>query len=237
MANYKVIQDVESEDKILWKLSIKQVFFALFGFGIIYLGYLGLTYIHWIILVIFILIALPLIFLALPLGKDQPNEVWLMSQLNFLFRPRKRLWQPLGNHKVIEITQHASDQNLEVAPVNTKEAYQKAVNISQVLDAQSQATSSAGVSVGNQNWEDQVQARQTNLYNQFNDKLVSNYTSKQQALNQGSANSEAPSLLSTNPQLLAQFDTILETAETQNLKISTLESMLLANHSSHNVLK
>jgi hypothetical protein len=42
--------------------------------------------------------------LASPLGRDQPTEVWLLSRIRFLLKPRKRIWDQSGQQHLVTIT-------------------------------------------------------------------------------------------------------------------------------------
>jgi len=41
--------------------------------------------------------------LALPLKKDQPMEVYLAAVISFMLKPKKRLWQPDGIERLVEV--------------------------------------------------------------------------------------------------------------------------------------
>lgn len=93
MGQYKVPQNVESEDKILGPLSLKQFIYAIIG-----IGYGLLTFaIFKSVIVIWILIGLPpmLAFLALGLyqREDQPLETYIFAVARFITQPKLRLWE------------------------------------------------------------------------------------------------------------------------------------------------
>lgn len=104
MAVYKVIQDIEAEDKFLGPLTLKQFIFAAITVLCLYLGFFFVTRNLWYL-------ALPLLpvigigaFLAFPWGRDQPTEVWLLAKLRFYFKPRKRIWDQSGFQQLVTIT-------------------------------------------------------------------------------------------------------------------------------------
>ena len=82
MAVYKVIQDVEAEDKLLGPLTLKGFVYAgiavLLGFISFKLAMIG-NPIKWIFIPAFTLPMILFAVLASPLGGDQPTEVWLLS--------------------------------------------------------------------------------------------------------------------------------------------------------------
>ena len=102
MSVYKVPQDVEAEDKLLGPFSFRQFVFliiAVIGIAIAY----GLS----TILLPLAIIPMPIILffgaLALPLKKDQPMEVYLAAVISFMLKPKKRLWQPDGIERLVEV--------------------------------------------------------------------------------------------------------------------------------------
>ena len=102
MSVYKVPQDVEAEDKLLGPFSFRQFAFliiAVIGIAIAY----GLS----TILLPLAIIPVPIILffgaLALPLKKDQPMEVYLAAVISFMLKPKKRLWQPDGIERLVEV--------------------------------------------------------------------------------------------------------------------------------------
>ena len=90
MAEYKVAQDVEAEDKLLGPFSFRQFIYLIV---VAIAGALA-----WGLAQIFVglaIIPLPIILffgaLALPLRKDQPMEIYLAAIVSFYLKPRKRL--------------------------------------------------------------------------------------------------------------------------------------------------
>ncbi|MCU0667246.1 MAG: PrgI family protein [Patescibacteria group bacterium] len=105
MAEYKVIQDVEAEDKIIGSLSLKQLIFAAIAVAIAFLGFR----IFMLVGNIFIFIPfLPFIIvfglLAAPLGRQQSTELWLAAQVHFYTKPRKRIWDQSDIKQLVHIT-------------------------------------------------------------------------------------------------------------------------------------
>jgi hypothetical protein len=101
MAVYKVIQDIEAEDKLVGPLTLK---------GFVYAAIAGISaYIDFRLavsgaaaplkLVFMTIFAFPTILfgvLASPLGREQPTEVWLLSRIRFFLKPRERIWDQEG---------------------------------------------------------------------------------------------------------------------------------------------
>ncbi|MGH7156736.1 MAG: PrgI family protein [Candidatus Saccharimonadales bacterium] len=107
MAVYKVIQDIESEDKLLGPLTLKGFIYAIIAgtcafieFKLLLIG----SPLKWLFILIF---AIPMILfgvLASPLGRDQPTEVWLLSRIKFFLKPHKRIWDQEGMDELVTIT-------------------------------------------------------------------------------------------------------------------------------------
>lgn len=93
MGTYKVPQNVESEDKILGPLSLKQFIYALVGLG---WGLLTFAILKSVI-VLWVFIGLPPALIGLGLGlyqrEDQPLETFVIAVIQFVVRPKTRLWQ------------------------------------------------------------------------------------------------------------------------------------------------
>lgn len=92
----KIPQEIETEDKIIGPLTLKQFLKLALGSGIIYLGFvysraLGLPFIA------FLIFALPVaIFFALLTFykiNEQPFEKYLLSVLAYYTKPQKRIWK------------------------------------------------------------------------------------------------------------------------------------------------
>src|SRR3989344_9031943 len=109
MAVYKVIQDIEAEDKLLGPLTLKAFIYAAIAGVLAFLsvrlfmaGSLGeFKY----VIILFMLPPMVLFgILAAPIGKDQPTEVWLLSHLRFFLQNRNRVWDQSGPSYSVVIT-------------------------------------------------------------------------------------------------------------------------------------
>jgi hypothetical protein len=92
MGTYKVPQNVESEDKILGPLSLKQFIYAMIG-----VGYALLTFaVFQKLIIVWIIVGLPPALALLALGlyqkEDQPLETYILAVAQFITRPKQRLW-------------------------------------------------------------------------------------------------------------------------------------------------
>ncbi|MBW3538571.1 PrgI family protein [Candidatus Parcubacteria bacterium] len=104
MAQYKVPQNVEAEDKIIGPLTMKQFIYAVMG---VMYGFLSFQLFKGAP-VVFILVGVPPTFLLLMLGlyqrQDQPFEALFLALVNFNVKPRRRVWhkEPLAEAFKIE---------------------------------------------------------------------------------------------------------------------------------------
>ena len=103
MAQYKVPQDVEAEDKLLGPFTFRQFVYLMITAAFIATA--------WALAQIFLALALiPLPFivffavLALPLKKDQPMETYLAAVVSFYLKPNRRFWIPGERESTILIT-------------------------------------------------------------------------------------------------------------------------------------
>src|SRR5665213_1123809 len=107
MAVYKVIQNVEAEDKLLGPLSFKAFIYALiagtFAFINFRLLFIG-SPVKFVFMVVFLAPMILFGVLASPLGREQPTEVWLLSRIKFFLKPRKRIWDQSGIMDLVTVT-------------------------------------------------------------------------------------------------------------------------------------
>jgi len=104
MATYKVIQDIEAEDKLIGPLTLRQFIYAGISAATFYLCFILLTKHLWVMLPIFLPIALGSGFFAWPFAGQQPTEVWALAKLRFLVKPRKRIWDQSGAKELVTVT-------------------------------------------------------------------------------------------------------------------------------------
>ncbi len=104
MATYKVIQDIEAEDKILGPLTLRQFIYAGITVILLYLSYLVVTKGLGFMAVFFLPTAVVFGFFAFPWRRDQPTEVWALAKIRFLFKPRRRIWDQSGAKEMVTIT-------------------------------------------------------------------------------------------------------------------------------------
>ena len=104
MATYKVIQDIEADDKFVGPLTLKQFVFAMAGIFFAYLSFFAISRGFAFALIVFVPPMLLFIFLAIPWSKHQPTEIWVIAKLRYLLKPRKRIWDQTGMEELVTIT-------------------------------------------------------------------------------------------------------------------------------------
>ena len=140
MAAYRVLQDIEAEDKLVGPMTARQLLYAGVASAFLFVGYLVGDKVGWWIMAIFFVPALPFICLAAPLKHEQPNDIWLLARLNYLLRPRKRTWQQTtGGRKVVIKRRH----NQVARPIVDQEAAtidNRLKDLADTLDSQNNVT-------------------------------------------------------------------------------------------------
>lgn len=108
MAVYKVIQDIEAEDRLLGPLTFKGLIYAIIAGMLAFINFKLLISpigpVKWLLI---LGLGLPMILfgiLASPIGRDQPTEVWLLSRVRFFTKPKKRIWDQMGLTDLVTIT-------------------------------------------------------------------------------------------------------------------------------------
>ena len=104
MATYKVLQDIEAEDKLVGPFSLRQFIYAAIAAFFLYLSFFAVTKNVAFLLIFFIPPAVFTGFLAIPWHGDQPTEVWAIAKLRFYLKPRKRIWDQSGAKELVTIT-------------------------------------------------------------------------------------------------------------------------------------
>src|SRR5205807_456458 len=98
-----------AEDKLLGPLTLKGFIYAaiaallaFMNFRLLFASSLGPL--RWLVILLFLFPMLLFGILASPLGREQPTEVWLLSHVRFLIKPRRRIWDQSGIRQLVTIT-------------------------------------------------------------------------------------------------------------------------------------
>src|SRR5882724_11161138 len=101
MATYKVLQDIEADDKLLGPLTFRQFIYAGVAAINLYLCFLAVTKGFPVGIVIFFPFVVVGGFFAWPWSGDQPTEIWALAKIRFLVKPRKRIWNQSGVRELV----------------------------------------------------------------------------------------------------------------------------------------
>lgn len=154
MATYKVIQDIEAEDKLVGPLSLKQFIFALIA---IFLGFLMfklaiaevLGFTRWIFISLLVLPTLLFAVLAAPLGGEQSTELWLLARIRFLLKPRRRIWDQTGPKQLVTITVPKKLERHLTKGFSQDEARSRLGALANVMDSRGWAVKNVSVNLSN----------------------------------------------------------------------------------------
>lgn len=139
MAQYKVPQDVEADDKLLGPFTFRQLAYLLIAAGFIALAVLFFQ-IFPALCFIPALPALFLIILALPLKKDQPMETYVAALVSYYTKPRKRTWMTGQSESTIMISApKINPEDNRVRNISGEEATNRLSFLADIVDSQGAA--------------------------------------------------------------------------------------------------
>lgn len=133
MAEYKVPQDVEADDKLLGPFSFRQFIYLIVVAVGIGLGW-GLYMLFPPLVIIPLSVVVFFGALALPLRKDQPMEIYLAAIMSFYLKPRKRFWTPDGIESLVEITAPRTIEAQRTKNLSQTEAEQRLSYLASLSD-------------------------------------------------------------------------------------------------------
>ena len=142
MAQYKVPQDVEADDKLIGPFSFRQFVYLLIAAGLaaVAVALFQLFPLLAIIPVPFILLFLAL---ALPLKKDQPMETYLAAIVSYYLKPRKRVWTPGQRESTILITAPKIVDDNRSRDLSQEEATHRLSFLADIVDSEGYAIKGA----------------------------------------------------------------------------------------------
>ena len=138
MAQYKVPQDVEAEDKLIGPFSFRQFVYLLIAAGCIALM-VGLFQLFPLLALIPLFPALLFLVLALPLKKDQPMETYLAALVSYYLKPHTRRWTPGQRESTILITAPKIVEDVRTRDLSEEEATHRLSFLADIVDTQGYA--------------------------------------------------------------------------------------------------
>ena len=145
MAQYKVPQDVEADDKLIGPFSFRQFVYLLISAGLIALS-VGLFQLFPLLAIIPIPITFFFLALALPLKKDQPMETYLAAIVSYYLKPRSRFWMPGQKESTILITAPKIVEDVRTRDISGEEATHRLSFLADIVDTEGYAIKGAGAS-------------------------------------------------------------------------------------------
>ena len=144
MAQYKVPQDVEADDKLLGPFSFRQFVYLLIAGGLIALS-VALFQIFPLLAIIPLPFVLLLGALALPLKKDQPMETYLAAIVSYYLKPRTRKWTPGQRDTTITIiAPKKKDDEVRTRDITGEEATHRLSFLADIMDTEGYAIKGNG---------------------------------------------------------------------------------------------
>lgn len=104
MATYKVMQDIEAEDKLVGPLSLWQFIYAGGAALMFYLSFVVTAKGAPFLMAVFLPPGLFCAFFAIPWSREQSTDVWALAKIRFYLKPRKRIWNQSGVKELVTIT-------------------------------------------------------------------------------------------------------------------------------------
>ena len=138
MAQYKVPQDVEADDKLLGPFTFRQfVYLMIMG------GCIGLAFALFQVFPVLAILPAPFIIffaaLALPLKRDQPMETYLAAVISYHLKPNKRYWNPGQRESTVTITAPKQVEEPRTRDLSGEEAGNRLSFLANVIDTEGYA--------------------------------------------------------------------------------------------------
>ena len=201
MSTYRVLQDIEAEDKLVGPLTLRQCIYAAIAAIGLWLSYLCVIH-SAAFMVVFLLPFIGFgVFFAFPWNHQQSTEVWALAKVRFMLKPRKRIWDQSGMKHLVDV----------IAPIVAQDPRQR--NMTPV-EVQSRLKALAAT-VDSRGWA--VKNVPLDLYTQTtgSDRLVSGSAMPSQMVGYKEVSGDDIFDLATNP-IAQQFDAKISAASQQH---------------------
>jgi hypothetical protein len=103
MSSYKVIQDIEAEDKLIGPLTLRQSIYGGITMVCMYICFLAYAKHAFFLIGMVLPVAAITGFFAFPWKGEQPTEIWALARLRFMIKPRVRVWDQSGVKDVVTV--------------------------------------------------------------------------------------------------------------------------------------
>ena len=149
MAAYKVIQDIEAEDKLVGPLSLRQFIYAAIAVVSAFIAF-KLAFVSLFLIAPFLPVIVLFGVLAVPFGHDQPSEVWLLARFRFFIKPHLRIWNKDGNINLVTITAPKAVQKPLTKDFTATEAQSRLKALANTIDSRGWSIKNVNVSISNE---------------------------------------------------------------------------------------
>lgn len=161
MAQYKVIQDIEAEDKLVGPLTLRQLIYAGIAALCLYICFLAYTKGAPFLIAFFLPIALGAGFFGFPWKGEQATEIWALARLRFMLKPRVRIWDQDGVKDLVTVIaprRPAITRASSKASMSQSEVRSRLKALADTIDSRGWATRNAAYGMYNQQWQHPVVA-------------------------------------------------------------------------------
>lgn len=152
MAQYKVIQDIEAEDKLVGPLTLRQFIYAGVAAVCLYICFLAYSRGAGFLIIFFLPIAAAAGFFSFPWKGEQPTEIWALARARFMLKPRVRIWDQDGVKDLVTViaprkapTYHSSKANM-----SQNEVRSRLKALADTIDSRGWATRNAAYGISQQ---------------------------------------------------------------------------------------
>jgi PrgI family protein len=150
MATYKVIQDIEAEDKLVGPFSLRQFVYLLIVAVSAFVGY-RLFLVAWFLPFLLIPHTFFFALLAFPFfGAQQSSEVWLLAKIRFMVKPRKRVWDQTGAKQMVTITAPKKPERILTKNLSQTEVKSRLEALANTIDSRGWAVKNVNVNLFSQ---------------------------------------------------------------------------------------
>ena len=156
MATYKVIQDIEAEDKLVGPLTLRQFIYAGIAAVCLYICFLAFTKGASFLIAFFLPPAAVAGFFAFPWRGEQPTEIWALARIRFAIKPRVRIWDQEGAKDLVTVL--APKKLRDSRPVrhlSQSEVRSRLKALAETIDSRGWATRNAAYGMNNPSWSQQ----------------------------------------------------------------------------------
>ena len=147
MATYKVIQDIEAEDKLVGPLTLKQFIFAAIAACFCFVAFMVASKTVIYAAIPFLPFILLFGIMAAPLGRDQPSDLWLAAQIRFFLKPRKRIWDQSGIKELVNVTAPKKTQVEYASTLSQQEVKSRLKALADTIDSRGWAVKDVAVNM------------------------------------------------------------------------------------------